>query len=130
MHMMRWLEIRMKKIVAEIESKKVALIEEIKHPDRKGFAEKSERILLEIEDLFDIANGSIPRTPVRNSTEKEMNRLCMHYSNAIDNQLNIYKSNMEKEIYLEVAKREKDIERAKDTKKKLYLQLYPKRKMK
>jgi len=111
--------IRMKNIKAEIESKKVALIEEIKHPDRKGFAEKSERILLEIEELFGIKNGSIPRTAARNSTEKEMNRLCMHYSNAIENQLGIYISNMEKELYLKVAEREKNIEKAKDTKKKL-----------
>ena len=104
---------------AEIKSKKEALIGEINNPDRKGFAEKSDKILLEIEDKLDIAKGSIPRTTARNYTEKEMNRLIKHYSNEIDKQLSIYKSKLSKDLAVLIAEREKNAEKAKETKKRL-----------
>ena len=107
------------KKTADIESLKQALIGEINHSDRKGFAEKADSILLKIEDKLGIAKGSIPRIKAKNSSTNEMNRLNKHYSNAISDQLVIYKSKLQKDLAVQVAIREKEVERAKVTKKRL-----------
>ncbi|MBR5777086.1 MAG: hypothetical protein IKY22_01260 [Bacteroidales bacterium] len=112
-------EAAINKQVAEIETKKEALIGEMNNPDHKGFAHRAEKILLEIEDKLGIAKGSIPRTKARNFSGNEMNRLNKHYSNAISDQLVIYKSKLQKDLAVQVAIREKEVERAKDTKKRL-----------
>lgn len=112
-------EAEINKKAAEIESLKHALIGEINNPDRKGFAEKAEKILLDIEGKLRIAKGSIPRTTARNFSENEMNRLNKHYSNEIAKQFSIYESELKKDLAVHIANREKEVERAKDTKKRL-----------
>ena len=104
---------------ADIENLKQALIGEINNPDRKGFAEKADSILLKIEDQLARAKGSIPRIKAKNLSTNEMNRLNKHYSNAITDQLVIYKSKLQKDLAIQIANREKEVERAKDTKKRL-----------
>ena len=112
-------EAAINKQVADIESLKESLIDEIKHPDRKGFAEKADSILLKIEDKLRIAKGSIPRIKAKSFSTNEMNRLDKHYSNAIADQLVIYESKLQKDLAIQIANREKEVERAKDTKKRL-----------
>lgn len=112
-------EAAINKQVADIESLKESLIGEIKHPDRKGFAEKADSILLKIEDKLRIAKGSIHRIEAKNFSTNEMNRLDKHYSNAIADQLVIYESKLQKDLAIQIANREKEVERAKDTKKRL-----------
>ena len=47
------------------------------------------------------------------------NRLNKHYSNEIAKQLSIYESELQKDLAVQIANREKEVERAKDTKKRL-----------
>lgn len=100
--------------VTEITQLKVALLDEITHPDRPDFGEKSEKILQEIEGKLGLKIGSIPRTKKVNNSEKEMNRLTKHYSNAIDEQLKVYSDKLTKEVLGKIANYEKSLEDAKD----------------
>lgn len=98
----------------EINQLKTTLIGEIKHPDRLGFAEKAEMILQEIEGKMGLKIGSIPRTKMANTSEKEINRLTMHYSNAIDEQVAVYVDKLTKNVLTLIANYEKSVEDAKD----------------
>ena len=98
----------------EINQLKTTLIGEIKHPDRLGFAEKAEMILQEIEGKMGLKIGSIPRTKMANTSEKEINRLTMHYSNAIDEQVSVYVDKLTKNVLTLIANYEKSVKDAKD----------------
>lgn len=80
--------------ITEIDQLKTALLGEITHPDRPDFGEKSEKILQQIEGKLGLKIGSIPRTRKANNSEKEMNRLTKHYSNAIDDQKEVYEDRL------------------------------------
>lgn len=100
--------------VAKINGKKIELVGEITHPDRPGFMEKSERILQEIESAMGLKIGSIPRTPMANASEREINRLTKHYSNAIDEQISVYESKLTKDVLVLIANFENSIKDAED----------------
>lgn len=98
----------------EINQLKQTLLDEITHPDRPDFGEKSEKILQQIEAKLGLKIGSIPRTKKANNSEQEMNRLTKHYSNAIDAQKEVFLDKLKKDITVLIGNYKKSVADAKD----------------
>lgn len=108
------------KPVLEINQLKESLVGdegEINHLERPGYAEESEEILQKIERKLRVNNGTIKRIRANNSSKNEINRLRGYYSNAIDAQLAIFASELEREIANLVANHEKNVADAKSAEK-------------
>lgn len=95
--------------VVEIQQMEQELMDELRHPDRPGYAQESEEILQKIERKLGIRIGSIKRIKANNTSKNEINRLCQHYSNAIEAQLSIYSANLDKQVAEKASNYEKHV---------------------
>ena len=108
------LKVNIDQKITYINQQKVALLHEINNPYNSGFGEKQEMILQEIEEQIGLETGSIPRTKKANNSKKEIHRIALHYSNAIDEQIKICRTKLEKDAIVLVAQHEDSIMDAKN----------------
>lgn len=99
--------------MADVDQLTAALVTEIKHPDRPGYAAKAESILQDIERKLGIAVGTIPRMSIANRSENEINRVTKYYTNAISDQKDIAEVNHAKKISTLAAQYEEKVVDAK-----------------
>ena len=95
--------------VLEIQQMEQELMDELRHPDRPGYAQEAEEILQKIEHKLGAQIGTIKRVRASNTSKNEINRLCQHYSNAIEAQLNIFSANLEKQVAEKASNYEKHV---------------------
>lgn len=65
------------------------LKQEIKDPNKKGFAEIAESKLAHIEDLLNLKTGTIERRYPKNLSLAQLNLVCEYYDNVVKEHLNI-----------------------------------------
>ena len=80
-----------------------AIKAEIRDFQNTGTGDKTEARVADVEDLLGIKTGTIARLKARNTTQKEINKVCEHYDNAVKEQLAIKKKQHDDKVAREFA---------------------------
>ena len=63
-----------------------------------GTGDKTEARIVDVEDLLGLKTGTIARIKARNTTQKELNKVCEYYDKAVKEQLDIKKQQHEARV--------------------------------
>ena len=86
------------KFESDVKAALTAIKAEIKDFQNTGTGDKTEARVAEAEDILGIKTGTIARLKARDRSQREINKVCEHYDNAIKEQLTVKKQQHEANV--------------------------------